>query len=210
MVFSHWLSRFSARAAPVSELGIDRFLVFRETLDDDIIRGAWYVSIARGLIMSALAYLAAPIAAMMTKRSEVEPLIHMLSIVPLLNGFTNPMRAVSERDANLRKVTHLDGVVNVLTSVFVVAAAFFFRNATALCAGIVVGAVLSVVASYVYFPIPSFGRVSRESILQILRVRRSFCGDGHRHVSYARRRQSFLSGRSFPWRLSGCTPCRFA
>jgi O-antigen/teichoic acid export membrane protein len=143
-----------------SKLGFDEALIqHREENVDEYLNTAWVMKIARGLLITVVAFVAAPSLAAFFGEPRTEPLIRVIGLSPLLMGLQNPAVVYFRKNLDFHKefVYKIGG--RVVDVVVAVAFAFVYRNVWALAAGLLASRLTMLVLSYViheYRPRVSF------------------------------------------------------
>lgn len=112
----------------------------------------WTVQVIRAAFVAGLLLLTAPLIAQFFGAPEAEPIIRVLSLALLIRGVANVGTVEFWRDLRMDRLFVLeisDKLVDVVVSV---AAAIVLRNVWALVLGILAGAVVKMVASYILHP----------------------------------------------------------
>lgn len=137
----------------LSRLGLADALVQRETDDPGVyLDTAWLIAVARGVGLAALAVAFAPIVASAFGTPRLEPLLYAIAVVPLLDGLGNPGLAYLERDlAFHRTAAYRLGRTGSRAAVGI-GFASVSPTAWAIVAGVLAGAVIGTVLSYVVHP----------------------------------------------------------
>ena len=121
-----------------SKLGFDEALIQHEDEDvDEYLNTAWIMKIARGGMIAAISFLAAPYLAVFFGEPEAEPLIRIIGLSPLILGLQNPAVMYFQKNLNFHRefVYQVGGrLVDLLVAVVI---ALVFRSVWALAVGIV-------------------------------------------------------------------------
>jgi O-antigen/teichoic acid export membrane protein len=121
-----------------SKLGFDEALIHHENEDvNAYLNTAWVMKIARGALIAAIAFFAAPYLAVFFGEPQAEPLIRVISISPLILGLQNPAVVYFQKDLNFHRefIYQIGGrLVDLVTAVVF---ALIFGSVWALAAGIV-------------------------------------------------------------------------
>ncbi|MDL0118513.1 lipopolysaccharide biosynthesis protein [Halobacterium salinarum] len=121
-----------------SKLGFNEALIQHEDEDvDEYLNTAWIMKIARGGLIAAIAFLAAPYLAVFFGEPSAEPLIRVIGFSPLILGLQNPAVVYFQKNLNFHRefVYQVGGrFVDLIVAVVI---AFVFRSVWALAMGIV-------------------------------------------------------------------------
>lgn len=112
----------------------------------------WTADLIRRAAVAVMLLVASYPAAIYFGDERVFPILLVISLVPLITGFTNAGMTLYKRDLRLRFVVFHQQGAEILTTVVTIAIAYFTRDVWALVVGQVVAAVLGVVLSYVISP----------------------------------------------------------
>lgn len=131
-----------------TESGINVFLIQHEDNIDDYISTAWIVSIVRGLIISLLIILAAPLIVKFFKSSEAYQLLILISLVPAIRGFINPSVVKFQKQLQFNKEFWLRGVLTATEALVSVILVFITRSTVGLIISLIVTALFEVILSF--------------------------------------------------------------
>jgi len=132
----------------VTALGVEKALIRSRGDDARLYDTAWTLSVLRGLLVAAV-MLAIALA---LDDPRVAAIVRVLSIVPIFNGLANPMFVRFERDLIYSRLAMLTLGAKVASVTATIAAAFAWRNAWALVAGLLINSLASSVLSYALRP----------------------------------------------------------
>lgn len=132
----------------LTETGINVFLIQEKKKIDEYLDTAWIISIARGIIISALIVVSAGLVANFFNNPEVKPLIILISAVPLIRGFINPAVVSLQKDLRFRSEFYLRTTIFAIDTVVSVAIALHSRSAASLVYGVAAGAIAEVVLTH--------------------------------------------------------------
>ncbi|QCC50357.1 lipopolysaccharide biosynthesis protein [Halapricum salinum] len=145
-----------------SQLGFTSALI--QNREDDVDRyldTAWTLQIARGFLLAAVLFVVAGPAAQFFGAPEVEPIIQVIAVVPILQGLENPGVVYFQKDLEFHKqFVHLSSTTLVYVAV-TITLAFAWGNVWALVVGRVLAEISNLLVSFVvhdYRPRPSFDR----------------------------------------------------
>lgn len=133
----------------LTETGINVFLVQKKEDIDSYVNDAWFVSIIRGLLITALIILTAPFVISFFKIPQSYDLILLISAVPFIRGFINPSIVKYQKELQFDKEFYLRTVIFVFDSLIAVIVSLLTRNAIGLVMGLISGAILEVILSFV-------------------------------------------------------------
>lgn len=107
---------------------------------------------ARGIVLTLIVYLAAPLVGAYYENDTQTTLVSILAFGFLISGFENINIVAHQRDLNFKKVVYHELSVALLGFAVVVICAYYMRSVWALAIGYLTTAVTSLVLSYVIFP----------------------------------------------------------
>jgi O-antigen/teichoic acid export membrane protein len=146
----------------LSRLGIDAALIQREEADvDAYLDTAWVMQNARSLLVAAVLFAIAPVAAspLVFDEPQLTPVLRVLALSPLLSGLQNPGLMYLKKDLQFDKrfVYTLSGTVFYV--IVAVGVALATRSVWALVFGLVASDFVRLIVSYLvhdYRPWPRF------------------------------------------------------
>ncbi|MGH9867798.1 MAG: lipopolysaccharide biosynthesis protein [Candidatus Polarisedimenticolia bacterium] len=151
----------------LSQTGFRSAIIQRQGDPSDYLDTNWWVSLARGLLLAAGLFLAAPLIGWYFREPGVVPLVRMISLALLLRGMTSPGWILLERDLRLGRFAtpHAIGTfVDMLVTIYL---AFLWRSAWSMVIGFVTGTVIFVVLTFVLAPYRPRFRVSLARIREM-------------------------------------------
>lgn len=132
-----------------SRLGLDTALVQRpEANVDEYLDTTWVLQIARGVLIAAVLYVSAPLAASFFDEPSVEPVLQAICISALVAGMYNPSIVYFKKSLDLHKKFAFDMSGAVTQFVVAVALAFVLENVWAIVYGFIAADVAKLVVSY--------------------------------------------------------------
>jgi len=139
------------------ETGINVFLVQEKDGIDKYIDTAWVVSIIRGIIISSIVFIVARPVSIFFKSTGSLTLLYLIAIVPFIRGFINPSLVKLQKDLKFKKEFWLRSVIFIFDAGVTIVWALTMRTATSLVWGLIAGAALEVLLSFMFTrPIPKF------------------------------------------------------
>jgi PST family polysaccharide transporter/lipopolysaccharide exporter len=152
-----------------SQLGFTTALIQRH--EDDVDRyldTAWTLQILRGILLAAIVFALAGPAATFFGTPQVEPILQVIAIVPILVGLENPGVIYFQKDLEFHKqFLHLSSTTLVYVTV-TIALALTWGNVWALVAGKLAAETSNLVVSYLlhdYRPRPGFDAGAARELL---------------------------------------------
>lgn len=152
----------------VTETGINVFLIQEKKDIKHYINDAWFVSILRGILISLLIVFVSSFIANFFDSKDAQRLLLLTSIVPLIRGFINPAIVKYQKDLLFNKDFFLRFTVFTFDSVTAIILALITRDAASFVWGLIAGALLEVILSFVFIkPLPRFS-LQEHNIKKIL------------------------------------------
>lgn len=141
----------------LTETGINIFLIQKQEKVDKYIDSAWVVSIVRGIIISLIIFLAAPIIANYFDNSGSTLIIRLISLVPLIRGFINPSCVKYQKNLEFKKQFFYDSSLFIVDFVIAIALGLITKSENSLVFAMIGSTLLEVVLSFIFFdPKPKF------------------------------------------------------
>lgn len=141
----------------LTETGINVVLIQKKEDINKYINTAWVVSIFRGILIAiAIVLLSDPISVFFNAPQAREILI-LISFVPFVRGFINPSVVKFLKDLQFNKEFWYRFVVFLFDASVALVFSLLWRNAYGLVFGLIAGAILEVILSFIYVkPRPKF------------------------------------------------------
>lgn len=141
----------------LTEAGINVFLVQEKKDIKEYINDAWLVSIIRGVIIASFIIFTAPFVVAFFEIPQSIGIISLISIVPLIKGFINPAEVKFQKELQFNKEFYFRSAIFSLDSSVAVIASLITHSAIGLVFGLIAGALLEVVLSFILIkPTPTF------------------------------------------------------
>jgi O-antigen/teichoic acid export membrane protein len=155
----------------LTETGINIFLIQEdEDSIDGYINTAWVVSIIRGVLICILLLLSAPHIGRFFNALDVIPLLYLAGLVPLIRGFINPSQVKLQKNLQFGKEFGLRTSVFIFDCTIAIIAAFVIKSPSALILGLIAGAILEVILSFIVVsPSPKF-KFEKEKSLHVVKT----------------------------------------
>jgi O-antigen/teichoic acid export membrane protein len=137
------------------ETGINVFLIQEKDNIDEYINTAWVVSITRGIIISSVIFLIAKPVSIFFKSPDSLNLLYLMALVPLIRGLINPSVVKFQKELRFKKEFWFKSTIFLFDAGVAVILALTIRSAISLVWGLIAGAILEVLLSFIYTrPIP--------------------------------------------------------
>lgn len=133
----------------LTETGINVFLIQEKEDVDSYVNDAWLVSIIRGILIAFFIILTAPFVATFFQIEQFLGIILLISAVPLIKGFINPSIVKYQKNLQFNKEFFLRSAIFALDSLVAIAVSFITRSAIGLVFGLMAGAILEVILSFI-------------------------------------------------------------
>lgn len=152
-----------------SQTGYRHALVQQEEDIEEDVDTAWSVEILRGLAVTVIVFLGAPLIANFFGQPDAVPILQVMSSVALINGFTNMAIVRWDRELRFDRVFRFQ-LTQRMTEVFVaIGVALIWPSVWALVIGAVAGSVARVTASFVLEPRRPHFHIIRDQVRKLTR-----------------------------------------
>lgn len=135
----------------LTETGINVFLIQEKSQTERYLNSAWVVSILRGILISLLIFLSAPLVSSFFVSPNVTPLLYLTALVSLVRGFVNPMEVSFQKNLQFSKEFVFKGSLYLTDAAVAVVLAYFTKSPSALVIGLLAAAVVEIVVSFTIF-----------------------------------------------------------
>lgn len=140
----------------LTETGINIFLIQEKNSIDKFINSAWMVSILRGTVICLGIIFAAPLIVSFFNINDLYRFLFLISLVPLVRGFINPSIIKFQKELEFNKEFFLRIAIYLFDSAVSIILALITKDAISFVWGLIAGATLEVVLSFILFkPRPS-------------------------------------------------------
>lgn len=137
----------------VSYVGTEQAILQSSRADDARFLGATFrTMVLRGVVLTALAIVLAPVSAWYFEDPEVAPMVRIVAWIPLVTGLANPWLHAARRELRFRELSSALVAGAVLQVAVSVALAAWGAAAFALAWGQVAGAVATTAAGWILMP----------------------------------------------------------
>lgn len=141
----------------MTETGINIFLTQKKDDVDEYIATAWLTSIIRGIIISFVIYVAAPLIASFYGITDSVGVLKLIALVPILRGFINPSVVKFTKELSFHKEFYYRTTIFLVETVVSILLLFLNPSPVSLVWGFVSGAAFEVVLSFsLTRPLPEF------------------------------------------------------
>ena len=135
-----------------SQTGFHAALIQKKENAEEYLDAAWTVSALRGLVLFAILFVAAPFAASFFDVAEATPIIRVVAISALLQGLTNVGVIYFQKELEFKKRFVLQAGGMLADLAVAVSAALILQSVWALVYGLLAGAVVRLILSYLIHP----------------------------------------------------------
>jgi len=130
----------------LSDLGISSGIVVHSAGSDErYLNTAWTIQILRGMAIGAIMFLAAEPLALLFSNIQLTPLLRIVSLVPVIAGFTTTSVALADRQLDPRRRVSIDLGMQIFSAVVTSVLAWVLHSTVALAWGSVISTVFTVV-----------------------------------------------------------------
>ncbi|MCI5145394.1 MAG: hypothetical protein D3923_07645 [Candidatus Electrothrix sp. AR3] len=158
----------------LTSVGIDKYLIQKEHIDNTVIGNVWLLNIIRGVLLTLLALAICPLYSRLVNEPATLRVLWIVAFIPLLEGVKNPCSIIAERKIQLEKISIYETICAVLEVTVLVVLVWFIRDAVALAWGLLFGHFLSTLLSYFFFPLPKTMKFDLSRQLEMLSVAKHF------------------------------------
>ena len=140
----------------LTETGVNIFLIQEKGNIDRFVNSAWIISIIRGIIICLIILLTSPLMVNFFDMPDLYRFLFLISLVPLVRGFINPSIVKYQKNLQFQKEFYLRMGIYVFDSIISIFLAMVLRDASGFVWGLIAGAILEVILSFILFrPRPS-------------------------------------------------------
>lgn len=180
----------------LTETGVNQALIYSDKKTEELVNPAWTVAIIRGTVISVLIALSAWPVSIFFSDSLLVKLILVLSLVPLIKGFINPMTVEFVKELQFGKEAVFRLILLATDGLAAVISAVFFKSAMAFAVAMIAAGTAEVLFSFLYFKIRPRLSFSRQYLSEILNYGKwvTLSGIGS---WFSAELDDFVAGRSF-------------
>lgn len=180
----------------LTETGINQAVIYSEKKAEDLLNSAWVTAIIRGSLIAVMIAASAVPLSIFFHDPRLVNLIWLISVVPLVKGFINPMIVVLIKELQFGKETMFRGILLVVDAAAAVAAAVITRSAAAFVIALLVSGIVEVILSFLWFKIRPKFKFEMEKLKEILGYGKWVTLSGVAHW-LASELDDFFAGRFF-------------
>lgn len=135
-----------------TETGFGAALIHRQERFEDARDTAFTLWVLRGVGLAVIAFLVSPLVAAFYNEAVLQPIVAVIGISFILTGFNNINTIALQKELDFKRLTYLDQVGGVLSTIIGLGLAYWLRDVWALVYSQLISSVISVVLSYVMVP----------------------------------------------------------
>ena len=137
-----------------AEVGLRQSLIQNKSgRQQSFLNITWFLSLARGLTLYSIAFLASPFVADFYNKPELLGLLRIGFLVILLNSLISPRVHLLEKELRFKEWVFLIQGSAIIGIAITIVAAFIIKNVWALLAGFVIESLLKLLLSFIFYPI---------------------------------------------------------
>lgn len=151
----------------LTETGINVFLIQIKKDLNEYINSAWVVSIVRGVIIGFIVLILSPLIILFFNIPEALNILMLISVVPIIRGFINPSVIKLQKELQFNKEFWYRSLIFLFDAVISVFLAVTTQSVYSLVWGLIAGAILEVILSFIIIrPLPRW-RINKEYFSEI-------------------------------------------
>jgi len=158
----------------LTSVGIDKYLIQKQSLDTDIIGNAWLLNMIRGFLLTLLALAFCPLYSKLVHEPKTLELLQIIAFIPFVEGLKNPSSILAEREIRFGLISTYETICAILEVTVVVILAWFIRDVKALAWGLIFSIFLKTLLSFVIFSIPAIPKFKISCQRDMLSVAKHF------------------------------------
>lgn len=186
----------------LTETGVNQALIYSDKKVEELVNPAWTVAIVRGVIISILIALSAWPVSIFFSDNNLIKLILVLSLVPLIKGFINPMTVEFVKELQFEKEAMFRLTLLIIDGLTAVISAIFLKSALAFALAMIVAGVTEVILSFIYFKVRPRLSFSRKYLTEIMNYGKwvTLSGIGY---WFSAELDDFVTGKAFGMKTLG-------
>jgi O-antigen/teichoic acid export membrane protein len=135
----------------VTQTGINPALIQLQVKLKSYLNTAWVVSIIRGIFISSVMYLTAPVISQFFNAPQTTHFFRLLSLVPLIRGFLNPALISLQKELHFRREFKFRFVLLIVDTSVAITVALITRSALAFIIAMIATVSLELILSFIIF-----------------------------------------------------------
>ena len=150
-----------------TETGFGQAIIKDTDESDTLLNTAWTVTIIKSLLVAIVLFGLSYLAVVFFNSPEAGPMIRVASLYIVINGFTNIKAVYLQKQMKFHKQFVFLMAGSVSQTVVSIALAIILRNAWALVIGMVAGATVKVISSYIIVRYKPMLAISKEKLAKL-------------------------------------------
>lgn len=154
----------------VSDIGLVPSIVNTKRHNDPLfMRTAWSIQVARSFIIGFICIIAAYPVSVAYSEPQLFPLIVVAGLTVAFGGFRSVTLVLQQKFLNQKPLVLMEIGIQVISTLMMIALAYYYRNVWALLAGFIFAEMLKTVFSYLFFG-PHYSRFcwDRDTVREII------------------------------------------
>jgi O-antigen/teichoic acid export membrane protein len=151
-----------------TEFGVNIFLVQLKENIKEYVSSAWIVSIFRGIVISLIILLSAPLIAYFFHSQDSVNTIRLIAIAPFIRGFINPVIIQFQKELQFNREFFLRSTLYLFEAIVAITLTFVTRSINSLAWALIASASLEVIFSFVFLKVKPELKIEGKKIKQIL------------------------------------------
>src|SRR3989339_573343 len=186
----------------LTETGVNQALIYSDNKVEELVNPAWTVAIIRGAVISILIALSAWPVSVFFSDTHLIKLILVLSLVPLIKGFINPMTVEFIKELKFEKEAMFRLTLLIIDGLTAIISAVFLKSALAFAIAMIIAGAAEVILSFLYFKIRPRLSFSRKYLTEIMNYGKwvTLSGIGY---WFSAELDDFVAGKAFGMKTLG-------
>ena len=186
----------------LTETGVNQALIYSDNKVEELVNPAWTVAIIRGAVISILIALSAWPVSVFFSDTHLIKLILVLSLVPLIKGFINPMTVEFVKELQFEKEAMFRLTLLIIDGLTAIISAVFLKSAMAFAIAMIIAGAAEVILSFLYFKIRPRLSFSRKYLTEIMNYGKwvTLSGIGY---WFSAELDDFVAGKAFGMKTLG-------
>lgn len=135
----------------LTESGAQQYIIQKEAIDDDDINSSWTLNIIFKCVVAVGILLLAPIIANYFEKNELVNVLYVISLILPLGALTSPSLILLKREFNYKPIMKLLVTEKVLSFIFTVSLAFYFKSYWAMIFGVTFSYAVKAIGSFLIY-----------------------------------------------------------
>lgn len=143
---------FVSLFAAFSHVGIGHFVISSDSMSKQELDSIWSLGLAVKCVSAILLFFSAGFIADYVNKPEMEAVIHVVAILPLISGLRNVALDVAEKNYHFKRILAANMIGKTIGTVVSIMLAIYLESYWALIIGVIVIALSETVMGYILFP----------------------------------------------------------